>query len=316
MKTAVISAFLTLHLCLGIGSARAAEADPPQCATVKMASPGWVDIDSTNALLSEVLRGLGYEPKVRNLSVPLTYEGLRSGQLDIFLGNWMPAQKLLVSPLLEQGKIDRIGANLEGARFTLAVPDYAANAGIRSFSDLAAHAKELSLRIYGIEAGAPANETIKRIINSNAFGLHGWQLVESSDSGLLAQLTHDLNNHRMIVFLAWEPHVINSRFKIHYLEGGDEYFGANAGAATVGTVSRHAYAQQCPNLARLLGQVKFTVALENEMIRRNMDLHESFTAASRSLLKAQPSLLKSWLTGVSTRDGKDGLAAVTTFLSR
>lgn len=312
MRLAKLAAFL---ICLSVFGARAASTEPEQCATVRMASPGWVDIDSTNALLGEILKGLGYAPKIRNLSVPLAYEGLRSGQLDVFLGNWMPAQTPLVAPLFKQGKIEHIATNLEGARFTLAVPAYAAAAGIQRFSDLQSHATEFSRKIYGIEAGAPANEAIKRMIATNAFGLGDWKLVESSDSGLLAQLGHDIANKKMVVFLAWEPHIMNTRFQIQYLDGGDQYFGANGGAATVSSVARNGLASQCPNLAKLLNQMKFTVAIENEMIRRTSELHENISAVAAGQLRDHPELLQQWLTGVTTRDGRTGLPAVNVYLS-
>lgn len=301
---------IALQALVPLTMAHAAGAEPEQCRTVKLASPGWSDIDATNALLVQQLKALGYKPAVQMLSVPLTYQGLRSGQVDAFLGNWMPAQKFLVDPLFEQKQIERVVTNLERARFTLAVPNYTAEAGIRSFDDLKTKAKDFSSKIYGIEAGAPANENIKRMIAENKYGLGDWKLVESSDSGLLAQLTHELRNKKFMVFLAWEPHIINTRFPITYLTGGEEYFGADSGAATVSTVSRVGYQKQCPNVARLLSQVKFSVELENEMIRLNVDQKLDYEAAAKKVLAGDPKLLSNWLDGVKSFDGGDGLAAV------
>lgn len=299
---------LIASLALGVAGPTAA-AEPESCRTVRLASPGWADIDATNALLGVPLRALGYQPQVRMLSVPLTYQGLRSGQLDVFLGNWMPAQKALVEPLFEQRQIERLTVNLEKARFTLAVPDYAAAAGVRSLADLKARAGDFSRKIYGIEAGAPANESIKRMIAGNAYGLGDWQLVESSEAALLAQLGRDLRSRKLVVFLAWEPHIINTRFPIVYLQGGEAYFGAEGGA-TVATVTRPGYREQCGNVARLLTQVKFSVALENEMIRLNLEQRLDPDSAARQVLKRDPRLLESWLAGVRTVAGEDGLPAV------
>ncbi|MDR5667840.1 glycine/betaine ABC transporter substrate-binding protein, partial [Burkholderia cenocepacia] len=74
----------------------ASAADPQTCSDVKMAAPGWTDIDATNAMAGVVLKALGYRQDVANLSVPITYQGLKKGQVDVFLGNWMPAQAPLV----------------------------------------------------------------------------------------------------------------------------------------------------------------------------------------------------------------------------
>ena len=68
---------------------------PGKLQAVRMSDPGWTDITSTNAMLGLVLGGLGYKQKVDTLAVPVTFESLKNGQLDVFLGNWMPAQDAL-----------------------------------------------------------------------------------------------------------------------------------------------------------------------------------------------------------------------------
>jgi glycine betaine/proline transport system substrate-binding protein len=40
-----------------------------------------------------LLDGMGYKAKVDTLAVPIAYGGLKDGQVDVFLGNWMPAQQ-------------------------------------------------------------------------------------------------------------------------------------------------------------------------------------------------------------------------------
>lgn len=49
-------------------------AEPQSCDRVRMAGPGWADIDATNAISGIVLKALGYQQSVENLSVPITYE--------------------------------------------------------------------------------------------------------------------------------------------------------------------------------------------------------------------------------------------------
>lgn len=63
-----------------------------------------------------------------------------------------------------------------------------AEKGVKDFSDLAKHADEFESKIYGIEPGAPANQNIQKIIDANDFGLKGWQLVESGEQAMLAQV--------------------------------------------------------------------------------------------------------------------------------
>jgi glycine betaine/proline transport system substrate-binding protein len=288
----------------------ACAAEPPACMQVRMAGPGWTDIDATNAMAGVVLKALGYHQNVANLSVPITYQGLKKGQIDVFLGNWMPAQAPLVKPFVEEKSVEAVRPNLSNAKFTLAVPDYVAAAGVHSFADLAKNADKFDSRIYGIEPGAPANQNIKKIVDEKAFGLGTWKVVESSETGMLTQVERAVRDRKWIVFLGWEPHLMNTKFKLTYLDGGDRYFGPNYGGATVNTVARARYAGQCPNVGRLFRQLSFNVDLENGVITDVLEKKTNIDAAATDALKHHPELLRTWLDGVNTASGANGLQAV------
>jgi glycine betaine/proline transport system substrate-binding protein len=257
-----------------------------------------------------VLKALGYHQNVANLSVPITYQGLKKGQIDVFLGNWMPAQAPLVKPFVEEKSVEVVRPNLSNAKFTLAVPDYVAAAGVHSFADLAKNADKFDSRIYGIEPGAPANQNIKKIVDEKAFGLGTWKVVESSETGMLTQVERAVRDRKWIVFLGWEPHLMNTKFKLTYLDGGDRYFGPNYGGATVNTVARAGYAGQCPNVGRLFRQLSFNVDLENGVITDVLEKKTNIDAAATDALKHHPELLRTWLDGVNTASGANGLQAV------
>lgn len=285
-------------------------ADAANCTTVTQSDPGWTDIAATNALSGVVLNALGYQQKIQNLSVALAFQGLKTGQVDVFLGNWMPAQKPVITKFTADGAINVVGTNLPAARFTLAVPDYVAAAGVKDFADLQKHADQFGHKIYGIAPGAPANQNLKNMIDKHDFGLQNWKLMESSESGMLAQVTRAVERKEWIVFLGWEPHAMNTRFKLTYLSGGDAYFGDNYGRATVNTLTRKDFATQCPNLNHFFSQLKFDVALENAVITRVLDKQENVNDAARAELVKHPELLKSWLAGVTTRGGEPAQPAV------
>ena len=310
---------LAVRLCaaaLLVITGHAHAADPAACKQVKMADPGWTDIAATNALAGIVLDALGYEQKVLPLSVPIAYAGMQKAQVDVFLGNWMPAQNGLAGPLLQSGAVEKLNANLPAARFTLAVPDYVAKAGVRSFADLAKHADKFDRKIYGIETGAPANQIIRRMLAAQSYGLQGWTLVESSEQGMLSQVARKGRNSDWVVFLAWEPHQMNNAIKLTYLDGDSEYFGPNFGSASVNTVARRGYRVACPNAARLFGQIAFTAALEQSIIADIVDRRQPARVAALRQLKANPALADAWLNGVTTFDGRDAAAALRTRLAR
>ena len=78
-----------------------------------------------------VLKGLGYAPEVQLLSVPVTYASLKNKDIDVFLGNWMPTMEGDIAKYREDGSVETVGANLEGAKYTLAVNKAAAAGGLK-----------------------------------------------------------------------------------------------------------------------------------------------------------------------------------------
>lgn len=280
------------------------------CETVNFSDVGWTDITATTAATTVVLDALGYETDIKVLSVPVTYTSLAAGDIDVFLGNWMPTMEADIAPYREAGTVDTVRANLEGAKYTLAVNRIAADLGISDFADIAAHKDALDGEIYGIEPGNDGNRLILSMIEENAFGLEGFEVVESSEQGMLAQVARADRRDEPIVFLGWEPHPMNANFEMSYLTGGDDYFGPNLGGATVYTNTSAGYVEACPNVGKLLQNLEFTLAMENEIMARILDQGEDPADAASAWLTENMGVLDGWLDGVTTRDGGDAMAAV------
>lgn len=297
----------SIGLALLAAAPVSASADPAACTTVRMGQPPWTDIAVTNALAGAVLDAIGYQPQIETLSVPIIYQSLKTQQVDLFQGNWMPAQTGFASAY--KGDFETLGTNLTGAKFTLAVPDYVAAAGVHSIADLVKYGDKFGDRIYGIDPGAPANKNISQMISDNAYGLNDWSLVASSEVAMLAQVQRAVARKQWIVFLAWEPHPMNVRFHLTYLAGGDQYFGRNGGQGTVYTLGRPGLAEQCPNLAHLFSQIKFNVDMENALMAPIVDGSAQAPQEAEDYLKRHPRQLQEWLAGVTTASGQPALPA-------
>jgi glycine betaine/proline transport system substrate-binding protein len=284
-------------------------ADPAGCRVVRLADVGWTDVTSTTALAAEILQSIGYQPTITVLSVPVTFASMQNRDIDVFLGNWMPTQEGDRKRYLDDGSIEVLGPNLSGAKYTLAVPSYAYQAGLKDFNDIQRFAGVLNNSIYGIEAGNDGNRLVLSMLQQNLYGLAGFHLIESSEQGMLAQVERATKAKEPVVFLAWEPHPMNMRFDLQYLSGGDAVFGPNFGGAIIYTVTRKGYSAACPNLGRLLNNLKFTVRGEGEVMDAILNRHESPAAAAASWLRNNPATLKTWLTGVLTFDGKPAAEA-------
>ncbi|WP_296221702.1 choline ABC transporter substrate-binding protein [Pseudomonas sp. UBA2684] len=284
-----------------------AQAEDASCATVKLGDPGWSDIAVTNGIASFLLDGLGYKVQTQTLAVPIIFAGLQKGQVDVFLGNWMPAQQSNYDKFVASGEVDKLVENLGGTEYTLAVPTYAFEAGVKTFADLEKHAAKFDKKIYGIGSGAPANESIKQMIDANEFGLKDWKLVESSEQAMLVQVGRAVKREQFVAFLGWTPHPMNVQYDMRYLKGGEKYFGASG---SVNTLARKGYAAQCTNVGKLLSNLTFTQDMENAIMDQVLSKQASNAEAIKAWLQANPAVLDGWLQGVNSRDGGDGLAAV------
>ncbi len=309
-STAIVSAAL-FSLA---GSAFAA--DPSSCKTVNLSDVGWTDITATTAATSVILEGLGYKPDVKVLAVPVTYKSMETGDIDVFLGNWMPTMEGDLGPYRDAGTVEVIKpANLTGAKYTLAVNKKAADAGLKDFADIAKFKDQLKGEIYGIEPGNDGNRIILDMIAGDSFGLKGFEVVESSEQGMLSQVSRAEKRGKMVVFLGWAPHPMNANFELTYLSGGDDFFGPNFGGADVYTNTRKGYSSDCPNMGKLLTNLQFSLAMENEIMGAILDDGQDPDDAATAWLKANMGVLDGWLKGVTTLDGSNGLAAVKAKLS-
>ncbi|MET3791849.1 choline ABC transporter substrate-binding protein [Aquamicrobium terrae] len=305
LKSIAVSLALTAAVSTG-----ALAAEPESCKTVRFADVGWTDITATTATASVVLEALGYQTDVQVLSVPVTYTSLKSKDIDVFLGNWMPTMEADIKPYLEDGSVENVVTNLEGAKYTLAVPTYTYEAGLKSFQDIAKFKDKLGNKIYGIEAGNDGNRLILDMIADNKFDLGGFELVESSEAGMLAAVQKAVPSKQDMVFLGWEPHPMNANIDMKYLEGGDDVFGPNYGGATVLTNVRAGYTTECPNMGAFLKNLVFSLEMENEIMGAILNDGAEPKAAATAWLKANPDTITPWLEGVTTFDGGDASAAV------
>jgi glycine betaine/proline transport system substrate-binding protein len=308
MKHALIAAVLAFGL-----SATTSQAEEASCKKVRFADVGWTDIQVTTGVAQVLLEALGYTPEVTTLTVPVTYSSLKSKDIDVFLGNWMPSMTTDIKPYLDDKSVEQLVTNLENAGYGLVVPKYVADAGVKSLVDLGKHKDKFGGKIYGIEAGNDGNRIISEMITKPENNLAGFELVESSEAGMLTQAEKAMKKNEWIIFLGWTPHPIMGEMKIHYLDGmGDSGFGA----ATVLTNVRAGYANECENVGTLLKNLKFNLAMEGAMMDPVLKSGADPKATARDWLKANQDAITPWLSGVKTVDGKDGLAAVKAALAK
>lgn len=312
------------YICMGlIGlvssfiAVAANNTEPVACSDIKLAETGWADISATTAIVSVIAEGLGYKVSSPIISVPIAFASVSKGKVDAFFGYWSPSMDNIAAPFIKNKSIViSINANLEGAKYTLAVPRYTYEAGLQSFNDIAKFKKVLGAKIYGIEAGNDGNLLIQKMIKENRYNLGDFKLRESSEAVMLAEVNKSIKSKKPIVFLGWEPHPMNSKIDMNYLAGGEDVFGPDYGSAKVLTIISSRFSQRCPVETTWLSQLKFTVAMENELMLAISDNKVPAKQAAKAYLKKHPELLDQWLKGVKSLSGEDGKVAVRQYLAK
>ncbi len=308
MTTRIIPALISTLLAVSATDLLAQESSA--CRNMRIADIGWVDNAANNSLLMVLAEGLGYKPKSTIVSLPITLASLQKKQMDVFLDYWSPASDDTVKPFRDKNSIKVAEKpNMEGAKYTLAVPTYLFEQGLKDFSDIARFNKELDGKIYGIEAGSGGNKMLNQVIAENKFGLGDFKLVESSEAAMRVAVARAISSKSAIVFLGWAPHPMNLQFDMTYLSGGDDYFGPNYGSAEIYTITASDYAERCPNAAKLVANMTFTTDMEAALMERIM-AHENAKTVATDWIQKNPQWLDTWLAGVTTLDGQNGLDAV------
>ncbi|WP_029897784.1 ABC transporter substrate-binding protein [Desulfohalovibrio reitneri] len=303
---------LTLLAALMLAAPAMADEAGPALDTedeVRFVSVGWTGVTIKTEIGVAIMNCLGYESSNTMVSVPIAYEAMAMDEADVFLGNWMPSMASIANPFFEEGTVENYVANMPGAKYTLAVPTYVAEGGLTHFKDIAKYADKLDNKIYGIEEGNDGNLIIQEMIDKDMFDLADFELVPSSEAGMLSQVQSYARNEKWIVFLGWAPHSMNERIDMTYLKGStSETFGGNDGTATVYTNVRDGFLDDNPNLAKFFKQFTFPIPMMNQIMTT---LHEDSSLKPRQAalrwLEKNPDQYAEWLDGVTTKDGKPAL---------
>ena len=292
---------------LGLMATGAQAADPASCKPVRISDVGWTELGVMNGIAGIMYDALGYQSESKTLSLPVTFASMKSKDLEMFFGNWMPSQTADIQPYIDDKSVESLSANLEGAGYGIVVPQYVYDAGVKSIADVAANKDKFGGKFFGIEPGNDGNRSILTIIGEAKHNLAGFELVESSEAGMLTEAEKAIKNNEWILFLAWTPHPVFGEMKIQYLDGVNEY---GFGPATVMTNARAGWAAECPNAAKLAANFKFNLPMVGGMMAPVLKDGKDPKVVAAEWVRANTDTMNAWLEGVTTIDGGDAKAAV------
>ncbi len=269
----------------------------------------WPGVTVKSEVSAQLLEAAGYEIDTKQLNTPLTLEGLSNGDLDVGLGGWYPISSSMIDPLVQDGEITRLTANLEGALSGVAVPTYVRDAGVESMSDLNEYADRFEKTIYGIESGSTWNTGVKEAIKQNRHNLGEWKLVSSGTTAMLAQVGRATGREDWVAFYGWRPHWMNIKYDLHYLEAPDDSEIAHT-ESTVYTLTRNGLESDMPNVNRFFSQYRVEPDTQSRWIYEHSYEERAEDEVARDWIAANPERVREWLDGVTTVDGDPAFEAV------
>lgn len=293
---AATAAIFTLSISPIAYSADAEElAADYDCSTVRFGQPSWTGVKVKTAAATWILENLDYDTETTTASLAISYKAMEGGDIDTMLSQWFPSARQMFRPFGIKGSLDIVSANLTGGTYTVAVPSYVYEAGVTSIKDLDQHREKFGGEIYGIDPGSTGNDTVKTMIKDDYAGLGDWELVPSSEPGMLAEVGKRTGDKEWIAFIAWSPHPMNVNYNIKYLSDGAKYWGPNKGEVIVQTVTQEGFAWACPNVGQFLDNYEWTVEEQSLGMTyvRNEDMEP--LAAAKKVIRQNPEMIARWL---------------------
>lgn len=271
--------------------------------TLDFGVPAWPGITVKTAIAEQLLNPLGYQTTTQEIGLQVIYQGIESGDIDAFLGAWLPAQREMFNPRKESGVLVDVANNVDGAQMTLAVPEYLYESGIQSFADLDKNRDQFDGKIYGFGAGSAASEILHNAIDDDTWGLGDWQVVDTSEVAMLSAARDAISREEPIVWVGWTPHWMNLELPMRYLEDPEDLFGENNGESDVLTLLRSGYADAHPNVVTFFEQFTFSAEEQSWMIKAYGQEEQDLNDVAEQWINNHPERIEAMLADVTTTDG-------------
>ena len=301
----VVSAFV-----FGACGGGASSGEGSSSEEVNFGTVDWPEAIAKTNVAATIVEALGHETNVSQLTVPLVFEGLETGDLDVFVEAWFPTMQTNLDAV-DQDKLTSAVTNLPEANFSVAVNEAACEAGVRSHEDLDQYKDRFDSTIYGIEPGNDGNQVVIDMIANDTYGLGDWEIVESSTNGMLAEVDRRVGEGEWVAFTGWEPHWMNNKYDMCLLEDPE---GAWGGTSHVETLLNAEFAEDNPELYQFFSQMVVNKNIQAYLIDQIDNSGKEPEEIALEWLRDNPETTDQWLEGVTATDGTDGPEALRKYL--
>ncbi len=230
---------------------------------------------------------MGYQVELSSVSAGVMWESIATGDQDIITTAWLPYTHQSYWEQ-HQDNVDRIGVLYEGAVLAIVVPEYVT---IDSLAEMKDYEEEFGGRIVGIDPGAGIMEATKNETMPN-YGLDDWELSESSEAAMMAELDSYYNNGDWIAVTGWAPHWKFAEYDLKLLEDPDETLG---GLEEIVIVARQGFRDDFPEATTFFENWKLTDEQLGEVMAYISVDGMAPAVAARTWIDDNQDIVNSWL---------------------
>ncbi|WP_429461915.1 glycine betaine ABC transporter substrate-binding protein [Paraburkholderia sp. JPY465] len=274
-------------LTLGLASVSAIAAEP-----IKMAVTNLADVLAVANVAKYVLeRDLHQPVSFVQADIGIQYQSIARGDLDIMVGGWLPVAHAAYYAKYKNDMEDT-GIIYSGAKNGWAVPDYIPENEVATIDDLNKPEvkSKLNATITGIEPGGgglmlASNKALKD------YDLNGYNLLASSEAGMLASVSRAYQSKSWIVATVWNPHWLWQKWKMRYLKDPKGTLGVDE--QVHGFASKQ-FATKFPRSDVFFHHFKMTLA-DVESVELEGNTTNDWAEAAKKFVDAHPEKVKAWL---------------------
>ncbi|MFW5933376.1 MAG: glycine betaine ABC transporter substrate-binding protein [Actinomycetota bacterium] len=259
--------------------------------TISIGWMPWEEAIAVTNLWNVILERNGFEVEQEQLDPGIVYDGIASGDLDIFLDAWLPATH---SQYMDEygDDIEDLGPWLADAPLTLTVPEYVDE--VDSMADLADNADLFDGEIVGIEPGAGLTDATKNDVMPT-YGLEdSFELIESSTPAMLSELEAAYQNEEPIVVTLWRPHPAYAEYDLKDLEDPEGAFGE---PDEIHALARMGFAEDHPEAAAALENFEFEHDALSELTVEVLSEEGQELESAEAWLDENTDIVEPWLEG-------------------
>lgn len=251
------------------------------------------EIASTHVVKQVLEQKLGYQVNMLQVEAGPMWTGVATKSADALVAAWLPKTHASFYAK-NKDQVEDLGANLEGTRLGLVVPEYM---NITSIDDLRRSDIKNATKatIIGIEPGAGLMSAATKMLHD--YQLTDWTLMEASSAAMATELQKAYSQQKPIVVTGWTPHWMFAKMKLKYLDDPKKSFGEDE---QIHTIVRLGLQEDLPDAYQFLRQFKWTPEDMAQVMVRIQEGVEPDDAA-KEWIDAHPETVEKWLAGIELK---------------